>query len=102
MITGASKLRHRARLEYFAVPGLDPPTMFDVFPRAPAVTDGNAIVFKGNYTVSGAGKTGVFCRELVNEPIPLDGNSLAPAGGTSPIVLIANNTDTMIPGTDPR
>ena len=101
LITGASKLGAVSDFGFFAVPGLDPPTMFDVFPGAPAATDADTIVFKGNYTVGGAGKTGVFYRELVNEAILSDGNSLAPAGGSSPMVLIANNTDTVIPGTVP-
>jgi hypothetical protein len=75
--------------------------MFDVFPGAPAVTGGNTIVFKGNYTMGGVGKTGVFYRTLAPEPITLSvGTVLAPAGGISDVVLIANNTDTKIPGTD--
>jgi hypothetical protein len=104
LITGASKLGAVPGFEFFAVPGLDPPTMFDVFPGAPAVTGGNVIVFKGNYTVPAptpedpeatAGKTGVFYRVLVDEDV-----NGGPGGGTSPVVLIANNTDTLIPGTD--
>lgn len=102
LITGAAKLGAVPGFAFFAVPGVetDPPTMFDVFPGAPAVTGVNTIVFKGNFTVPAptsedpyatAGKTGVFYRELAN----------AAAGGTSPVVLIANNTDTVIPGTDP-
>jgi hypothetical protein len=63
------------------------------------VTDVSTIVFKGNYTVDLVGKTGVYYRDLVEEAIPLDGSSLSPAGGTNPVVLIANNTDTLIPGT---
>jgi hypothetical protein len=51
--------------------------------------------------VDGAGRTGVFYRHLESQSIVLsDGKSLAPAGGNSPVVLIANNTDTKIPGTD--
>ena len=46
-------------------------------------------IFKGNYSVDQVGKTGVYYRHLDN----------APAGGNSPVVLIANNTDTLIPGT---
>jgi hypothetical protein len=88
LITGASKLGAVPDFEYFAVPGVTPPTMFDVFPGSPAVTGGSTIVFKGNYTVEGVGKTGVFYRELSNE----DG------GGTNRVVLIANNTQTVIPG----
>jgi hypothetical protein len=89
LITGASKLGAVPDFEFFAVPGAPEGTPFDVFPGAPAVTGVNTIVFKGNYTV-GTGKTGVFYRELEN----------AVAGGDSPVVLIANNTDTLIPGTE--
>jgi hypothetical protein len=67
-----------------AVPGVTPPTRFDVFPGSPAVADGDKIVFKGNYTVDGAGKTGVFFRD------PISG------GGVMPVELIANN-GTVIP-----
>ena len=60
LITGASKLGAVTGFEYFAVPGISPPTspptMFDVFPGAPAVANQSTIVFKGNYTVAGSGK----------------------------------------------
>lgn len=95
LITGASKLGAVPDFGFFAVPGLDPPTLFDVFPGAPSVTNGATIVFKGNFTVGDVGKTGVFYRNLADELI----NS-GPGGGTNPVVLIANNTDTLIPGTD--
>lgn len=87
LITGASKLGAVPGFEFFAVPGVDPSTMFDVFPGAPAVTGGNTIVFKGNYTEGGIAKTGVFYRVLTN----------AVAGGYLPVQLIANS-DTEIPG----
>lgn len=100
LITGASKLGGVPDFSFFEVPER-PGTLFDVFPGAPSVTDGNIVVFKGNYTVDLVGKTGVYYRELLNAPIPLsDGTSLSPAGGTLPAVLIANNTDSVIPGTD--
>lgn len=100
LITGAAKLGTVPDFEFFGVPGLEPPTLFDVFPGAPAITGGNTIVFKGNFTVDDAGKTGVFYRVLDPQPIVLpDGTELAPSGGESPVVLIANNTDTTIPGT---
>ena len=89
LITGASKLGAVPDFEYFAVPGVSPPTMFDVFPGAPAVANQSTIVFKGNYTIAGVGRTGVFYRYLAD----------AQAGGTGPTVLIANNTTTYIPGT---
>ncbi len=99
LITGASKLGAVPGFEFFAVPGVetDPPTMFDVFPGAPAVTgeDGSTIVFKGNFTVDGIGRTGVFYRDLFEQEIN-DG----PGGGDNPVVLIANNLETVIPGTD--
>lgn len=88
LIAGASKLGAVPEFSFFEVPEA-PGTPFDVFPGAPAVTDGTTIVFKGNYTVDSVGKTGVYYRELDD----------ASAGGTSPVVLIANNTDTLIPGT---
>lgn len=102
LITGASKLGAAPGLEFFAVPRTDPPVMFDVFPGAPAVTGGSTIVLKGNFTLDNVGKTGVFYRELEDAPIVLpDGTELAPAGGMSEVVLIANNVETTIPGTNP-
>jgi hypothetical protein len=96
LITGASKLGGVSGFEFFAVPRTDPPVMFDVFPGAPAVTGVSIIVSKGNYTVGGAGKTGVYYRKLVNTDV-----NGGPGGGTNSMVLIANNTDTVIPGSDP-
>jgi hypothetical protein len=78
---------------FFEVPEF-PGTPFDVFPGSPAVTKGSTIVFKGNYTVDLIGKTGVYYRTLNNRPI-----NGAPGGGTQSVVLIANNTHTLIPGT---
>lgn len=94
LVTGASKLGAVPGFGFFAVPGASPATMFDVFPGAPAVTDGSTIVFKGNYTVAGAGRTGVYFRNLVNGPV-----NGGPGGGVDPTVLIANNAATIIPGT---
>jgi hypothetical protein len=89
LITGASKLGPVPAFGFFGVPEA-PGTPFDVFPGAPAVTDGATIVFKGNYTVGLAAKTGVYYRRLANG---------GAAGGDAPVVLIANNTATLIPGT---
>jgi len=101
LITGAAKLGAVPEFSFFGVPELPSGTPFDVFPGAPSVTQSDTIVFKGNYTEDGIGKTGVYYRELVEEPIPAaDGALLSPAGGTLPVVLIANNTSTLIPGTD--
>jgi hypothetical protein len=91
---------------YFAVPGFEPLTRFEVFPGAPAVAGDNRIVFKGNYTQppasapaaadyhrmavtaaedeGGEGATGVFYRDVLAEE------------GMAPVQLIAN-TDTPIP-----
>lgn len=99
LIAGASKLGTVPDFSFFEVPEY-PGTFFDVFPGAPSVTDGNMIVFKGNYTVNLVARTGVYFRQLENLPIPAPGGaSLYPAGGTRPVVLIANNTDSLIPGT---
>jgi len=98
LITGASKLGAVPEFSFFEVPEVAG-TLFDVFPGSPAVTDGSTIVFKGNYTVNFAGKTGVYYRDLVNQPISSPAGSLSPAGGSNPVVLIANNTDSFIPGT---
>lgn len=88
LITGAAKLGDVPEFDFLRTPEFNG-IRFEVFPGAPSVTDGDTIVFKGNYTVNGVGKTGVYYRDLDAEP----------AGGTSPAVLIANNTDTLIPGT---
>jgi hypothetical protein len=99
LVTGASKLGIVPDFSFFEVPEA-PGTPFDVFPGAPAVADGATIVFKGNYTVNLVGKTGVYYRDLVDAPIHLlDGSELEPAAGTGPVVLIANNATTLIPGT---
>jgi len=91
LITGASKLGLLEDFYVYEVPYPEwPNTPFEVFPGAPSVADGTTIVFKGNYTGDRGGETGVYYRQLDNEA----------AGGTSPVVLIANNTDTLIPGTD--
>jgi len=90
LITGASKLGKVPEFWFFEVPEAARYTPFDVFPGAPAVTDGTTIVFKGNYTVGLEGKTGVYYRDLDDDT----------AGGTNPVVLIANNAETLIPGTD--
>jgi hypothetical protein len=87
LITGASKLGAAPGYGFFEVPEFTVP--FEVFPGAPSVTGGNTIVFKGNYTANGEGKTGVYFRRL-EEGLH---------GGFSPAVLIANNSDTVIPGT---
>jgi hypothetical protein len=94
LITGASNLGVVPDFPFFAVPGLGS-TKFDVFPGAPAVTDGATLVFKGNHTLidptdplETISKTGVYYRDLTD----------APAGGLLPVVLLAD-TDTLIPGT---
>ena len=99
LITGTSNLGAVPDFDFFAVPGIAPAIKFDVFPGAPAVTDGATVVFKGNYTVDEVGKTGVYYRDLTNAPITLlGGTELAPAGGETRVVCIAD-TSTIIPGT---
>jgi hypothetical protein len=88
LISGAAKLGDVSGFRFFRVPEFNN-IRFEVFPGAPAVTAGNTIVFKGNYTVNDVGKTGVYFRHLYNEH----------AGGSSPAIMIANNSDTLIPGT---
>jgi hypothetical protein len=87
--TGAAKLGHVPGFAFYSVPefGNMP---FEVFPGAPSVTDGNTIVFKGNYTAEGMPRTGVYFRTL----------DAGPAGGESPPVMIANSAHTLIPGSD--
>lgn len=101
LITGAAKLGAVPEFDFFQVPE-SPGTTFEVFPGAPSVTGGDTIVFKGNYSVPDPGdpdatlsRTGVYYRELVEDPIN-DG----PGGGVLPVVLIANNSETVIPDTD--
>ena len=91
LITGAAKLGNISDYGFFEVPEF-PGTMFEVFPGSPSVARGDTIVFKGNYTAQDQGKTGVYFRRLEN----------GLHGGYSPVVLIANNTDTFIPGTKTR
>ncbi len=90
LITGASKLGAVPEYSFYQVPEY-PGTAFDVFPGAPAVTQGSTIVFKGNYTVDAVSKTGVYYRNLKRG---------AEDDSPQPVVLIANNTHTKIPGTD--
>ncbi len=68
---------------YMQVPGAVAGTKFDVFPGSPAVADGNVVVFKGNYTETNTGKTGIFFRDPVAED------------GKSPVKLIANTATTI-------
>ena len=63
LTTGASLLGAVPGYEVYAVPGAVAGTRFDQFPGAPAI-DGATIVFKGNYTEDGVGKTGVYYRDL--------------------------------------
>lgn len=88
LTTGAAKLGHVPKFAYYGVPEFGD-IAFEVFPGSPSVTNGNTIVFKGNYTAEGAARTGVYYRELTAEP----------SGGTSQSVMIANNAHTPIPGT---
>lgn len=64
------------------------PTRFDQFPGAPSPT-ANLLVFKGNYTIGGSSRTGVFYRKV-------PGNS-----ANNTVQMIANSETTCIPGTVP-
>jgi len=98
LITGASKLGAVPEFSFFQVPEY-PGTLFEVFPGAPAVTGGDTIVFKGNYTTTdGEARTGVYFRTL--QDLPIGDGDLEPAGGDSPVVLIANSDSTLIPRTN--
>jgi hypothetical protein len=88
LVTAASNLGMAPGMSRFRVPEFTD-VRFEVFPGAPAVTGGDTIVFKGNYTVDGVAKTGVYFRKI-------DPSS---DGGTAQAVLIANNTDSSIPET---
>ncbi len=88
LITGAAKLGNVPGFNFYGVPEFGD-IAFEVFPGAPSVTNGDTIVFKGNYTAEGVPRTGVYYRQLVP----------GPAGGTSPSVMIANSAHTPIPGT---
>ena len=96
LITGAAKLGAVPAFSFFEVPEF-PGTTFEVFPGSPSVTEGDTIVFKGNYTDpdDGSARTGVYYRKLVEDEI--EGG---PGGGALSVVLIANSTDTVIPDTD--
>jgi hypothetical protein len=89
LITGAAKLGNVTDFFFYEVPEF-PGLQFEVFPGSPSVTGGSTIVFKGNYTVGEIGKTGVYFRPLENTA----------NGGASMVEVIANNTDTLIPGFD--
>ena len=101
LLTAASRLGSGAGFGFFDVPeaaGI----AFDVFPGAPAITGGDMVVFKGNYTdANQVARTGVYYRQLSDSPVELpDGSFLYPAAGDQPVVLIANSSTTLIPGSD--
>jgi hypothetical protein len=88
LMMGEANFGHAPGHGQFGVPEFSS-RRFEVFPGSPSITGGDTIVFKGNYTVGDSGKTGVYFRTLVP----------GPTGGSAPAVMIANNTDTLIPGT---
>ena len=89
-ITAAAKVGAAPGFEYFAVPGR-PNVVFDVFPGSPAINDDGTVVFKGNFTVNGIGKTGIFYRNILDTP----------GGGMSQVEEIASS-DTAIPNGPPH
>jgi hypothetical protein len=66
---------------WWQVPGTTPGTRFDQFPGAASPSDGEFVVFKGNWTDAAAsiGRTGVYYR------------SMAAVGGQAPIQRIADS-----------
>jgi hypothetical protein len=70
--TGVRNLEVAAGFPQYLVPSnaLDagsPPTRFDQFPGAPAISETNRITFKGNYSDNGISKTGIFYRNNINQ-----------------------------------
>jgi hypothetical protein len=88
LIMGEANFGHAPGQGQFGIPEFSG-RRFEVFPGAPSITGGDTIVFKGNYTIDDVGKTGVYFRKLLP----------GPTGGDAPAILIANNTDSLIPGT---
>jgi hypothetical protein len=85
--TGVNQLGAIAEFNLYSVPGVTPATKFDQFPGAPSVTDGDTLVFKGNWTDENLNpQTGVYFRNVSEN------------GGFSPVELIADS-NTLIPGT---
>ena len=68
--TGMSTVGPLPGFAEFAVPDLTPAARFEVFPSAPAITDGTLLVFKGNYTEGGVKKTGAYFRDLAAPDAP--------------------------------
>ena len=82
-MSGQTQLGAVPGFSHFQVPGEADVTKFDQFPGAPAVA-GSMVVFKGNFTRTSGGKTGVYYRDF------------AANQGAAPVQLIAD-TDTLIP-----
>lgn len=89
LITAESKLGKAPDFGFFSVPNYKD-TAYDIFPGPPAITDEGVIAFKGNYTVDGIGKTGVFVRRLLNTA----------AGGNEQSMMIATS-DMEVPNMPP-
>ena len=79
-MTATSKLAAAPGFEFYGVPGYIA-LPFDVYPGAPTITDDGTVAFKGNFTVDGVGKTGIFFRRMTN----------APMGGTAAVEMIADS-----------
>lgn len=69
--TGASQVGNVPNYNYFAVPGEPAGTKFDQFPGSPSPLANRLVLFKGNYTVEGVGKTGVFYRDMFGGTLPV-------------------------------
>ena len=100
LLTGASLLGSAVNVDQttltfpqFSVPDAPPGTRFDQFPGGPAVSDGQYISFKGNYTDPSdlLGKTGVYFRDVI------------PAAPMAPIpaIQVVANSNSRIPNQPP-
>ena len=64
LVTGHAKLGNVPGMGHFRVPEFNG-AHFEVFPGAPAVTESDTIVFKGNFTALGSERTGVITARSV-------------------------------------
>ncbi len=72
---GREQARRRAGVRVLCGPRPGTPNDVRCLPRCSGdngTTARNTIVFKGNFTVGGDGKTGVFYRDLAPDPIVLE------------------------------
>jgi len=83
LATAMSQLGVVSGFEQFLVPGVAENVRFDQFPGSPSPTDDGLLLTKGNFSVGGTGRTGIYFRDLF--------------AGDAAVQLIAD-TSTAIPG----